>query len=98
VYCEKLVNNQKEKFRTFSGFIQMAIDLRHSEDRVDHLQANLEIYADAVMAVLDQSAGDWGGGMFYGGGYQATFGPVKQGGRNFIQTVKISFEMGVSIS
>ncbi len=98
VYCEKIINSQVEKFRTFSGTLQMAIDLSHSEDRVENVQANLELYADAVMGVLDASSGDWGGGMFYGGGYQIAFGPVKQGGRNFIQTAKINFEIGVSIS
>lgn len=98
VYCAKIVNSQVEKFRTFSGTIQMAIDLRNSEDRVDNVQSNLEIYADAVMAVLDASLGDWGGGMYYGGGYQVAFGPVKQGGKNFIQTANITFEIGVSIS
>jgi hypothetical protein len=98
VYCEKIVNSQVEKFRTFSGTIQMAIDLRHSTDRVDNLQSHLETYADAVMGVLDVSSGDWGGGMYYAGGYQVAFGPVKQGGKNFIQTAKITFEIGVSIS
>jgi hypothetical protein len=98
VYCEKIVNNQAEKFRTFSGTIQMAIDLRHSADRVDNLQSHLETYADAVMGTLDVSSGDWGGGMYYAGGYQVAFGPVKQGGKNFIQTAKITFEIGVSIS
>ncbi len=98
IYCEKIVNSQVEKFRTFSGTMQMAIDLRHSEDRVDNVQAALETYADAVMGVLNGSSGDWGGGMFYGGGYQVAFGPVKHGGKNFIQTAKITFEIGVSIS
>lgn len=98
VYCERLVNSQVEKFRTFSGAIQMAIDLRHSEDRVDNVQSNLETYADAVMGSLEASSGDWGGGMFYSGAYQVAFGPVKQGGKNFIQTAKITFEIGVSIS
>ncbi len=98
VYCEKIVNSQVEKFRTFSGTIQMAIDLRHSEDRVENLQGALETYTDAVMGILNVSSGDWGGGMFYGGGYQVAFGPVKQGGKNFIQTAKITFEIGVSIS
>jgi hypothetical protein len=98
VYCEKIVNSQVEKFRTFSGTIQMAIDLRHSADRVDRLQSHLEAYADAVMGVLNVSSGDWGGGMYYGGGYQIAFAPVKQGGKNFIQTAKITFEIGVSIS
>lgn len=98
VYCDKIVNSQIEKFRTFSGTLQMAIDLRHSEDRIDNVQSDLETYADAVMAVLGASSGDWGGGMFYAGGYQVAFGPVKHGGRNFIQTAKITFEIGVSIS
>src|SRR5579884_3518637 len=59
VYCEKIVNSQKEKFRTFSGTVQMAIDLRHSEDRVERVQSNLELYADSLMGVLDASSGDW---------------------------------------
>ena len=98
VYCEKIVNSQVEKFRTFSGTIQMTIDLRHSEDRVDKVQSHLELYADAVMGVLDVSSGDWGSGMYYGGGYQVAFTPIKHGGKNFIQTAKITFEIGVSIS
>jgi hypothetical protein len=98
IYCDKIVNSQIEKFRTFSGTLQMAIDLRHSEDRLDNVQSNLETYADAVMAVLAASLGDWGGGMYYAGGYQIAFGPVKHGGKNFIQTAKITFEIGVSIS
>jgi len=98
IYCEKIVNSQIEKFRTFSGKLQMAIDLRHSEDRLDRVQRHLETYADAVMGVLSASLGDWGGGMYYAGGYQVAFGPVKHGGRNFIQTAKITFEIGVSIS
>jgi hypothetical protein len=98
IYCEKIVNNQVEKFRTFSGKLQMSIDLRHSEDRLDHVQSNLETYADAVMGVLAASVGDWGGGTYYAGGYQVAFGPVKHGGKNFIQTAKVTFEIGVSIS
>jgi hypothetical protein len=98
VYCEKIANTQAEKFRTFSGRIQMAIDLWHSEDRLEHVQSNLELYVDAVMGMLDASPGDWGGGMYYAGGYQVAFGPVKHGGKNFIQTAKITFEIGVSIS
>ncbi len=65
VYCEKIVNNLTEKFRTFSGHVQMAIEVRHSQDRLDGLQDALELYTDAVMQVLDASRGDWGDGMFY---------------------------------
>jgi hypothetical protein len=96
VYCEKIINSLVEKFRSFSGTVQMAIELRHSQDRLDGLQDNLELYADAVMQILAANRGDWGDGDFYAGEYQVTFGAVKHGGKNFIQIAKITFEMGVS--
>lgn len=98
VYCEKIVNSLTEKFRTFSGTLQMAMEVRHSQDRLEGLQAGLELYADAVMRVLDVNRGDWGDGMYYAGGYQVSFGAVKHGGRNYVQTAKVIFEIGVSIS
>jgi len=96
VYCEQIVNQMTEKFRTFSGTVQMAIEIRHSQDRLEGLQASLDLYADAMTAVLDTSRGDWGDGAFYSGGYKVAFGAVKQGGKNFIQVAKITFEIGVS--
>jgi len=96
VYCEQIVNQMTEKFRTFSGTVQMAIEIRHSQDRLEGLQAGLDLYADAMTAVLDTGRGDWGDGAFYGGGYKVAFGAVKQGGKNFIQVAKITFEIGVS--
>ncbi|MGB9454720.1 MAG: hypothetical protein WCB12_01670 [Bryobacteraceae bacterium] len=98
VYCEKILNQLVEKFRTFSGVSQMAIEVRHSQDRVDGLQDTVELYTSAVTQTLDANRGDWGGGMYYAGGYQVTFGPVKSGGRNFVQTAKVTFEIGVSIN
>ena len=50
------------------------------------------------MQVLDFSRGDWGDGMYYAGGYQVTFGSVKHGGKNFVQSAKVIFEIGVSIT
>lgn len=98
VYCEKIVNNLTEKFRTFSGSVQTTVELRHSQDRLDGLQDGLENYADAIMQVLNANRGDWGNGMFYCGEYQVVFGAVKHGGKNFLQIAKITFEIGVSRS
>jgi hypothetical protein len=98
VYCEKIVNSLQEKFRTFSGSVQMAMELRHSQDRLDGLQDALDLYTDALMQVLNGGRGDWGDGMFYGGAYEVSFGPVKKGGKNFIQVAKVTFEIGVSRS
>jgi hypothetical protein len=96
VYAEKIVNGLREKFRSFSGTVQMVMELRHSQDRLEGLQDRLEIYVDAAMAMLNNGRGDWGDGMFFGGTYEVSFGPVKQGGRNFIQVAKVTFEIGVS--
>jgi hypothetical protein len=98
VYCEKVTNQLTEKFRTFSGTAQMTIEVRHSQDRLDGLQDSLQLYTDAVTQVLAASRGDWGNGMFYAGGYEASFGAVKQGGKNFMQVAKVTFGIGVSVS
>ena len=96
VYCEKIVNQLKEKFRNFSGKAIMAIEVRVSQDRLEGIGDQLEMYVDAATQVLDQNRGDWGEGMYYAGCYEAVLGPVKHGGQNFIQAGKVSFEVGVS--
>ena len=98
VYCEKLVNSLTEKFRTFSGTAEMAIEIRHSQDRLEGLQDGLELYTDAVAQTLDASRGDWGDGMFFAGAYEVSFGAVKHGGKNFVQPAKITFDIQVSRS
>jgi hypothetical protein len=98
IYCEKIVNSLAEKFRTFSGTAQMAIEVRHSQDRLNGLQDAVEAYAGAVTQTLDSSRGDWGDGMHYSGGYQVTFAAAKHGGKNYTQVAKVTFEIGVSIN
>jgi hypothetical protein len=96
VYCNKMVNELKEKFRRFSGDAQMVAEVRVSQDRLDDIETNLQVYLDAVTLVLDNNRGDWGDGVVYGGGYEVTFGGVKHGGRNFIQIAKVSFAVDIS--
>ena len=98
VYCEKIVNDLTEKFQTFSGRVVMAIEIRHSQDGIEGLESAVEGYVDAVMQVLDANRGDWSDGMYYAGGYQVSFGPVKHGGKNFIQIAKVSFEIVVGVN
>jgi hypothetical protein len=96
VYCEKIANTLTEKFRTFSGNVQMAIEVRHSQDRLEGIQNALELYVDSVTGVLDSGRGDWGNGLYYSGGYSVSVGAVKHGGRNFLQLAKISFQVEVN--
>lgn len=96
IYCSKVVNLLREKFRTFSGETQMVVETRVSQDRLDQLETNLQAYVDAVTQVLDNSRGDWGDGVFFDGGYEVAFGGVKHGGRNFLQIAKVSFVLEIS--
>jgi len=96
VYCERIVNQLKEKFRNFSGKAIMAIEVRVSQDRLEGIGEQSQMYLDAVTQVLDQNRGDWGEGVYFAGSYDASLTPVKHGGRNFIQIGKVTFEVGVS--
>jgi hypothetical protein len=97
IYCGKIVNSLKEKFRTFSGVIQMEIDVRVSQDRLEGIDRKSQLYTDAVSQTLNQNRGDWGQGIFYPGGYEISFGSVKHGGRNFIKSAKISLDLDASV-
>jgi hypothetical protein len=97
VYCERLSNTLREKFRTFSGKAHLTMEVRSSQDRLEGLERQLQLFVDAVTRVLDSNRGDWSDGFFYGGGYEVTFGPVKRGGKSFLQTAKIGIEVDVSI-
>jgi riboflavin biosynthesis pyrimidine reductase len=96
VYCDKMSNTLKEKFRRFSGKAHLVVEVRHSQDRLETIEANLQLYVDAVCALLDDSRGDWGGGSCYTGGYEVTYEPVARGGKNFLQRAKVGFDGEVS--
>ena len=97
VYCERLQNTLREKFRQFSGTATLGVEVRVTHDRLEGLDQRLQWYVDALTEVLDGSRGDWGNGMYYTGGYTITFQPVKHGGKNFLQTAKVSFDVQVSV-
>ena len=96
VYCTKVVNELREKFRTFSGDAQMVVEARVSQDRLDQIETNLQAYVGAITQVLGSSRGDWGDGVFFDGGYEVTFGGVKHGGKNFLQIAKVAFVLEIS--
>jgi hypothetical protein len=96
LYCEKITNHLKEKFRNFSGTIRLVAEVRVSQDRAENVESSLMLYVDAVTDVLDSHRGDWGDGYFFTGGYEVTFSPMKHGGKNFLQTAKISFDLHAS--
>ncbi len=64
------MNDLREKFRTFSGTVALAIDVRVSHDRSDAIGQALDVYVDAVTEVLDRARGEWRPGLYYPGGYE----------------------------
>lgn len=96
VYCDKLSNALREKFRQFSGTAHVVVEVRHSQDTLEGIEASVELYVDAVCALLDDSRGDWGSGMFYTGGYDVAWEPVGRGGSNFLQRAKVGFDVEVN--
>jgi hypothetical protein len=96
VYCEKAVNELRQKFRVFSGRLTLVTEVRASQDRLEGLERTIQLYADAVMQVLDTNRGDWGDGMYYAGAYEVEFGAVKRGGRGFLQAARVRFEIEVT--
>lgn len=95
-YCDRVTNSLREKFRTFSGTADVVAEVRVSHDRIDELDPALHVCVDAVTAVLDGNRGNWAGGMFFAGAYEVHFGAIKHGGRNFIQSAKVKFQVSFS--
>jgi hypothetical protein len=89
VYCERVVNDLREKFRRFSGTADLVVEIRVSHEHMDPLQAALQIYTEAVADVLERKRGKWAPGVFYTGGYTVQYGPIKRGGRSFLQSAKV---------
>jgi hypothetical protein len=96
VYVDRVRNLLTEKFRRFSGKIRTVAEIRVSHDRIEGVEEQTRLYVDAITQVLDTNRGSWGDGAFYTGGYEIVFEPVKSGGRGFLQTARVVFEVDLS--
>ncbi len=96
VYCDKLANTMKEKFRWFSGTARVCVEVRCSQDRLEGLNEKLQIYTAAVCRVLEASRGDWKQGLYYAGGYEVSYGAARTGGSHFLQSAKVVLEVDIS--
>jgi hypothetical protein len=97
VYTDRIRNSLIEKFRTFSGKVRTVAEVRVSQDRLEGVEEQLRLYAEAVTQVLDANRGSWGEGAFFTGGYEVYIDPMRHGGRNFLQIAKVEFEVDMSL-
>jgi len=97
VYCERIQNLLREKFSPFSGTVHVAVEVRHSQDRLERLQERAQLYTEAILDVLESCRGEWRPGYCFGGRYEVKFEPVRHGGKNFVQIVRITVPLEVNI-
>jgi hypothetical protein len=95
IYCERLINTQREKFATVSGTLNLAIEIRASGNAVNTVSEQALVHAEAVMKVLDCHKGEWADGIQYCGGYDVSFQQIKRGGTQLIQVTKIAVPLQI---
>jgi hypothetical protein len=96
VYCERMENRLTEKFRRFSGVVTVIVEVRTSADRLERVEEQTMVCTEALLAVLERKRGDLGGGLFWSGGYEVSFGAVKRGGAQWLQTSKVVCRMDLN--
>ncbi len=73
------------------------MEVRHSQDSLDGMGSSVDVYVDAVCALLDDSReSDLGMSVSYSGGYDVSFETIVRGGSNFLQRAKVGFDVEVS--
>jgi hypothetical protein len=96
VYVEKVRNKMTEKFRRFSGVVEVVIEVRISQDRIDGLTDQVQFYADTVADVVERGRGCLGDGYYLTGIYETEFDAAKRGGLNYTQAARIRCQVEVN--
>jgi hypothetical protein len=96
VYCERVQNTMREKFRTFSGIVRVAVEVRVSQERLEGIEEQSRGLMEAVVATLLSHRGVWEQGVSFAGGLDITYSPVKRGGKNFLKPAKLVLDIDVS--
>ena len=97
VYCERIRNLQTEKFRRFSGVVDLAIEVRNSGDHVQGLEQSTLLYVEAVTDVIEDCRGEWRQCIYSSGQYEVKFEAVKPGGKRFLQVARITVPVQVNL-
>jgi len=68
-------------------------EIRISDDRPQMLEERAQKYADALAGQLEDAKGNWGEGMYFPGAYEIKYGALRPGGKRFLKSVFLSFEV-----
>ena len=98
IYAIQVVNNQREKFRAFSGVVAMSVDVWSSASLEQPTEMALHFYVDGIAGILRANIGDWGDGCRYSGIYDVRMQVPKAGGLGFVQSAKLTCNLEVSFN
>ncbi|HEX4163884.1 MAG TPA: hypothetical protein VHZ55_00285 [Bryobacteraceae bacterium] len=98
IYPGALKNTLIEKFRSFSGTVDLVAEIWASGDLVTEIDQWIHFYVQGIGVILQNNRGDWGDGMFYAGQYDVQFQTPKAGGLGFVESAKLTMSLNVSVS
>jgi hypothetical protein len=97
IHSGTVKNTQVEKFRSFSGAVDVEADIWASADMATQTDLWIHYYVEAVTSVLRQNIGDWGDGIFFGGKYDVKLQSPKTGGYGFVQGAAVACTLDASL-
>ena len=98
IFSNQVVNNQREKFRTFSGVVSVVANVWSSSSLEQQTELALHFYVEGISGLLRASIGDWGDGCRYSGIYDVRMQTPKIGGAGFVQSARVMCNLEVSFS
>jgi hypothetical protein len=98
VYSTQIANNQREKFRAFSGVAAVVADVWSSASLEQQTELALHFYVEGISALLRANIGDLGDGCRYSGIYGVHMQAPKTGGAGFVQSARVTCNLEVSFN
>jgi hypothetical protein len=98
VYSNQVANNQREKFRSFSGVVAVVADIWSSASLEQQTELGLHFYVEGISSLLRSRIGDWGDGCRYSGIYDVRMQTPKTGGAGFVQSARVTCNLEVSFN
>ncbi len=88
--CERVRSRPTEKLRRFSGEVQVSVEVRVSQDRLEGITEKLHYYSDAVRDVLERNRGCIGPGLYLSEETAVQIDPVRKGGSFYLQSSRVT--------
>ena len=96
VYASHVSNNQKEKFRAFSGVVSVTADVWSSDSLEQTTELALHFYLEGIAEILQANLGDWGDGVRFSGAYGVHIQAPTKGGLGFVQLARLTCDLNVT--